>query len=97
MRDHNYYVYILASGVGGTLYTGVTNDVARRVSEHRDKVARSFTGRHGVTHLVYFEHHTDVEAAIRREKQIKRWKRAWKIRLIEEHNPDWRDLFHGLP
>jgi putative endonuclease len=97
MRGYDFYVYIPASGVGGTLYTGVTNDLARRVSEHRDKVAASFTSRHRVTRLVYFEHHTDIEAAIAREKRIKRWKRAWKTRLVEEHNQDWRDLFHGLP
>ena len=96
MADHNYYVYILASGYNGTLYTGVTNDLARRVSEHKMKVFAGFTTDYGVDKLVWFEHHTDVEAAIMREKRIKRWRRMWKIRLIETGNPDWRDLYADL-
>ena len=96
MREYNFYVYILASNIGGTLYTGMTNDLARRVSQHRDKSVAAFTRRYNVSRLVWFEHHNDVRAAISREKQIKRWKRAWKIRLIEEVNPDWHDLFPGL-
>lgn len=91
-----YFTYILASRTGGTLYVGVTNDLIRRVGEHRDGVASAFTRRHGVHRLVYFEPHQDVTRAILREKQIKRWNRAWKIELIEKQNPDWRDLYEGL-
>ncbi|MEJ0011859.1 MAG: GIY-YIG nuclease family protein [Bauldia sp.] len=87
------YVYILASGVGGTLYIGVTNDLARRVHEHRTKAVKGFTSRYGVGRLVYFEIFGDVEQAILREKLLKTWKRDWKIRLIEERNPDWADLY----
>ena len=91
-----YYVYILASRRNGTLYTGVTNDIARRIHEHRTGVASEFTRRYGVTTLVYSETHDDVEVAIAREKRIKRWRRAWKIELIQEANPDWSDLFEDL-
>ncbi|MBA5775795.1 GIY-YIG nuclease family protein [Stappia sp. F7233] len=95
-RDHNYYLYIVASGVGGTLYIGVTNDLARRISEHREGIGSAFARRYSVHRLVYYEHFMDVGAAIAREKQLKRWNRAWKIRLIEENNPDWVDLFPSL-
>ena len=87
-----YYVYILASCRNGTLYIGVTNDLARRVYEHQEGIVEGFTKRYGVHHLVYYEVHKDVRDAIWREKCIKRWRRAWKIRLIEQENPDWRDL-----
>lgn len=93
---HHYYTYILASRVGGTLYVGVSNDLRRRVLEHREGVASEFTRKHGVVRLVYYETHQDVTEAIRRKKRIKRWNRAWKIALIEENNPDWADLFEGL-
>ena len=89
-----YYVYILASKIGGTLYIGVTNDLIRRVYEHREKLAAGFTKKYGVTKLVYFEVHSEVEAAIMREKQMKKWNRAWKVRLIEESNPNWDDLYN---
>lgn len=88
-----YWLYMLASRRLGTLYIGVTNDLARRVEEHREGKAGSFTTRHGVTKLVWFEPFQDIRDAIERETQMKRWKRAWKIRLIEEMNPDWRDLY----
>ena len=91
-----FYVYILASGKHGTLYIGVTNNVVRRVYEHRQRAVPSFTSRYGVTKLVYFEIYDDPESAIAREKKIKRWRRDWKIRLIEENNPDWVDLFDGI-
>lgn len=91
-RDHNYYVYILASRRNGTLYAGVTNNLTRRVHEHRSGMANSFTRRYRVYTLVWFEHHTDIQAAILREKRIKKWRRAWKITLIERENPEWRDL-----
>lgn len=93
MRDHNYYVYILASDFIGTLYIGVTNDLERRVSEHRQKLVPGFTARHDITRLVYYELFTSIDAAIEREKKLKKWRRAWKIKLIEETNPGWRDLW----
>ena len=91
-----YYVYILASRPHGTLYVGVTNDLVRRVSEHREGVVDGFTRRHGVKCLVYFEMHEDIEEAIKREKTLKRWRRAWKITLIEGENPQWIDLWGSL-
>ncbi|WP_236042488.1 GIY-YIG nuclease family protein [Roseibium aggregatum] len=94
--DRQYYVYILASGLGGTLYVGVTNDLLGRVSLHRGGLGSVFTSKYGVKRLVYYEVHEEIEQAIKREKQIKRWKRAWKIRMIEEHNPNWEDLFQKL-
>jgi putative endonuclease len=84
---------MLASRIGGTLYIGVTNDLVRRVYEHRLKAAESFTKRHDVVRLVYFECFDDVEQAIHREKRLKKWTRAWKISLIEKDNPDWIDLY----
>jgi putative endonuclease len=87
------YVYILASRVGGTLYIGVTNDLVRRVAEHRLKAAESFTKRHDVNRLVYFECFDEIEQAIHREKRLKKWTRAWKISLIEKDNPNWIDLY----
>ena len=86
-------VYILASRRNGTLYTGVTSDLHGRVSLHKQDLIEGFTKKYGVHTLVYYEMHETMEAAIRREKQIKEWKRAWKIRLIESMNPEWLDLF----
>ncbi|MBF0247547.1 MAG: GIY-YIG nuclease family protein [Alphaproteobacteria bacterium] len=86
-------VYILASARNGTLYVGVTGDVARRVWEHKNGLVDGFTKIHGVHTLGYAEFHDTMDAAIVREKQIKKWRRAWKLRLIEENNPQWRDLF----
>jgi putative endonuclease len=91
-----YYVYILASRVGGTLYIGVTNDLVRRVYEHKTKAVAGFTSRYGVATLVYFEIFDDVEEAILREKRLKAWKRSWKIRLIEQQNPNWDDLYPSI-
>ena len=90
------YVYIMASKRNGTLYIGVTNDLARRVAEHKNGLVDGFTKRYGVHNLVYFEHTDDVTAAIQREKQLKKWNRKWKLKLIEESNPGWRDLFEEL-
>jgi putative endonuclease len=95
--ERYYWVYILASKLGGTLYIGVTNNLVRRIYEHRMGLVPGFTKEHGVHRLVYFESHTDVEAAIRREKRLKKWNRAWKIRLIEELNPNWDDLYPQIP
>jgi len=96
MGTRNFYVYILASRIGGTLYIGVTNDLNRRVAEHRLKLSKGFTKKYTVDRLVYFEQFDDTENAIKREKQLKKWNRAWKIRLIEELNPDWDDLYPGI-
>jgi len=85
-------VYILASKRNGTLYIGVTSELARRVSEHKSDAADGFTRRYQVHTLVYAESHEDMRSAIRREKQLKKWNRAWKIELIERENPTWRDL-----
>jgi putative endonuclease len=90
------YVYLLASKKHGTLYLGVTNDLVRRVYEHRTKAVRGFTRRYGVNKLVWFEIHDTAEAAITREKELKKWRRDWKVRLIEESNPAWDDLYPGI-
>ena len=87
------YVYLLASQRNGTLYTGVTSDLVRRIDEHRRGAFGGFTEEYGVHRLVYVEEHADMRDAIQREKRIKRWRRAWKLRLIEEGNPAWRDLY----
>ncbi|MGY8667633.1 GIY-YIG nuclease family protein [Bradyrhizobium sp. UFLA05-109] len=91
-----YYVYILASKIGGTLYIGVTNDLIRRVAEHKLKLVERFTKEYAIVKLVYFEQFDDPENAIKREKRLKKWKRAWKIALIEKDNPDWNDLYPGI-
>lgn len=89
-------VYLLASRRNGTLYVGVTSDLARRVQEHKDALVEGFTKRYGVHTLVWSEAHESMESAIAREKAIKEWKRAWKLALIEEANPEWRDLAEAL-
>ncbi len=86
-------VYILASQRNGTLYIGVTSNLVKRIWEHKNNVVEGFTQRYGVHELVYFEQHSTMEKAITREKQLKKWNRAWKLRLIEERNPDWCDLW----
>jgi putative endonuclease len=92
----HYFVYILASKRNGTLYTGVTGALNQRVWEHREEIFEGFTKRYGVKLLVYYEVHEDPSEAIKREKQIKRWRRAWKLRLIEKDNPQWADLYDNL-
>ena len=91
-----YWVYILASGPGGTLYVGVTNNLVRRVYEHREGLVGGFTRRYRINSLVYFEPHETIVAALQREKNIKHWSREWKIDLIVASNPDWRDLFDDI-
>ena len=91
-----YFVYILASRKHDTLYVGVTNDLARRVFEHREGLIKGFTQKFGVKRLVYFEPHDDILEAIKREKLLKRWRRDWKIELIECANLDWRDLYDEI-
>ena len=87
-----YYVYIVASRIRGTLYIGVTNDLIRRIFEHKSKLVEGFTEKYDVVKLVYFEQFDDPENAIKREKRLRNC-RAWKIALIEKHNPDWNDLY----
>ena len=90
------WVYILASRPGGTLYVGVTNDLVRRIHEHREGIVDGFTRTYGVKRLVYFEEHATMPLAIQREHNIKHWPRRWKIDLIEGLNPDWRDLWPNI-
>jgi putative endonuclease len=94
--DRQPAVYILASGRNGTLYVGVTSDLRRRVWEHREGMVPGFTRRYDVHRLVYFETHEDMLGAVGREKQIKKWRRAWKLELIEGMNPEWEDLWEGI-
>lgn len=89
---NTYYVYILANKPKGTLYIGFTNDLRRRVHEHKSRAIKGFTGKYNIKSLVYFEDTSDVESAIIREKQLKNWHRQWKINLIESTNPEWKDL-----
>ena len=91
-----YCVYILASKKNGTLYIGVTSDLVKRCYEHRQDMIEGFTRKYQVHTLVYYESHNVVNEAITREKQIKKWNRIWKIRLIEEKNPQWRDLYADI-
>ena len=91
-----YYVYLLANRKHGTLYIGVTNDLIRRVYEHRTEVVRGFTSRYGVHLLVWFECYDDIINAIAREKELKKWRRDWKINSIEKSNPEWVDLYPSL-
>jgi putative endonuclease len=92
----SFWVYILASKPFGTLYVGVTNDVSRRIYEHREGLFAGFTKKYGVKMLVYYEEHATAAEAIQREKNIKHWSRAWKIELVRKMNPEWRDLFDDI-
>ncbi len=96
MLVKKYYVYILASKRNGTLYVGVSDDLVRRVYEHKHDLAQGFTQKYGVHMLVYFEECQNIESAINREKQLKVWHRRWKLRLIEEGNPLWKDLYSEI-
>jgi len=89
---HQYFVYILASKKNGTLYIGLTNNLETRIKQHKSKLINGFTQKYKVTNLVYFEIYQNINEAIKREKQLKKWKREWKIRLIEENNVNWIDL-----
>jgi putative endonuclease len=91
-----YYVYMLASQRNGTLYLGVSRDLVRRVYQHKTKATPGFTSQYGVQRLVWYETYDDPTNAISREKDIKKWRRAWKLRLIEEANPQWRDLYDEI-
>jgi putative endonuclease len=96
MLTRSYFVYLLASGRNGTLYVGVTNDLARRVWQHKQDLVEGFTKRYGVKTLVWYEQTESIESAIVREKQIKKWNRDWKVALIEKRNPQWRDLYREI-
>ncbi|MFH0934620.1 MAG: GIY-YIG nuclease family protein [Pseudomonadota bacterium] len=89
-------VYLLASKRNGTLYIGVTSDLVKRIWEHKNHVVDGFTKQHGVDQLVWYEVHETMESAIQREKALKEWQRAWKLKLIEENNPDWKDLYSSI-
>jgi putative endonuclease len=91
-----YWVYILASRKHGTIYIGVTNDLIRRVYQHKNKLAKGFTKEYSVIRLVWFETYDDITAAIEREKKLKKWRREWKINLIERDNPNWDDLYDAI-
>ncbi|MBI1385510.1 MAG: GIY-YIG nuclease family protein [Rhizobiales bacterium] len=91
-----FWVYILANRPRGVLYVGMTSALAQRIWQHRAGVVASFTRKFGVDRLVYFERHESTESAARREYALKRWRRAWKVALVEESNPDWRDLFDAI-
>jgi len=91
-----YYVYILASRKNGTMYIGVTSNLVKRMHEHKEGLLEGFTKKYKVKDLVYYEQAGDVNEAVIREKQLKKWNRQWKINLIEKENPDWLDLFDGL-
>jgi putative endonuclease len=95
-KEHSYFVYILASKRNGTLYTGVTNNLLRRVIEHKEKTIKGFSSKYEVCKLVYFEIHKYINDAIKRESNIKAWQRKWKLKLIEENNIEWKDLLYEI-
>ena len=92
----SYYVYIIASRRDGAIYIGVTNNLVRRVYEHRIKAVPGFTSKYNITQLVWFEVYDDPVSAITREKELKKWKRSWKIQLIQAENPEWKDLYESI-
>ncbi len=94
--NRQYFVYILAKYKRGTLYIGVTSDLIGRIYQHKNDLVDGFTKKYKVHQLVYYEIFEDINEAILREKQLKKWRRSWKIELIEKHNPDWKDLFDDL-
>jgi len=94
--SHYYYVYILATKRNGTLYIGVTNNLLKRVKEHKDKIVKGFTQKYNIHMLVYYEQTDNILSAIKREKDLKLWKREWKMRIIEGMNQDWKDLYYEL-
>lgn len=94
--EKRFFVYMLATRKDGPLYVGVTSDLPGRIFQHKSKAVRGFTERFNIDRLVWFEAHESADAAILREKQIKRWRRAWKIELVEKDNPEWRDLYETI-
>ena len=93
---NQYYIYILANKRNGTLYIGVTSNLVKRVYEHKNNIIKGFTKKYNIHKLVYYEITDDIESAIRREKQLKKWNRKWEMNLIENSNPEWIDLYFGL-
>jgi putative endonuclease len=96
MAGKRYYVYILAKGRNSTFYTGFTSDLVKRVHEHKNELVEGFTKKYGVKMLVHYEVYDDYETALTREKRLKKWNRVWKMRLIEETNPQWEDLYEKI-
>jgi putative endonuclease len=96
MNTKNYYVYILSSKRNGTLYIGITSGLKKRIFEHKNNLIDSFTKKYKVHNLVYYESTNDIKSALLREKRLKKWKRDWKIALIEKENPEWKDLYDSL-
>jgi putative endonuclease len=96
MMDKEFYIYILASKRNGTLYTGVTSNLIQRVWQHKNDLFEGFAEKYNIKNLVFYEVHTNAESAITREKRIKKWRRTWKLRLIEEKNPEWKDLYREI-
>ena len=94
--EKRFYVYILAKARNSTFYVGVTSDLLKRIQEHKAEAADGFTRKHGIKTLVYYEIFDDAENAIKREKRLKKWPRAWKMRVIEGINPDWHDLYDEI-
>ena len=91
-----FYIYIMANKENGTLYIGVTSDLVKRVWEHKDKLVKGFTQKYKLDKLVYYETHADAESAFKRESQLKNWKRAWKLKLVNNFNPNWEDLYEKI-
>ncbi|MGD9868866.1 MAG: GIY-YIG nuclease family protein [Hyphomicrobiales bacterium] len=94
--ERGAFLYIMTNRRNGTLYVGAATNLAKRIWEHRQGIGSRFTSTYGLKHLVYVEPHSTIQDAVARERLVKKWRRAWKIRLIEDHNPDWRDLFEDL-
>jgi putative endonuclease len=90
------YIYILASSENGTLYTGVTTNLPKRIYEHKSAITKGFVHKYKVYNLVYYEEYDDIKCAIEREKKLKKWKRAWKLNLINDFNPDWKDFYEDI-
>ena len=96
IKKYSYYVYILTNKINTVLYIGVTNNLIKRVYQHKTKVVTGFTEKYNVSKLVYYEIYNDINTAVTREKQLKGWNRNWKIRLIEKENKDWQDLYGSI-
>ncbi|MCB1563755.1 MAG: GIY-YIG nuclease family protein [Alphaproteobacteria bacterium] len=96
MREKKFYVYIMAKERNSTFYVGITSDLSKRIWEHKNEVADGFTKKYGIKNLVYYEIFDDPENAIKREKRLKKWNRTWKMRVIEEMNPNWDDLYETI-
>ncbi len=96
MTEKKYYVYILAKARNSTFYAGLTSNLYQRISQHKEEIYNGFTKKYDIKNLVYYEVHDDPENAIRREKRLKKWNRTWKMRIIEEMNPNWSDLFERI-